>query len=224
MDHLVAQRKERVPDLVASGLNFSIVLGSACYVEGVLEALLRALLTCRRTEFNRIEIDEFDTRRAVNGYYERLEDEIARSIGRAVGASGYDEMFSLVAGRRLSQIKDVAPLWEGITVLFNFRNVLGHGREISARHFAGGAVPGGFKEEFSGSYRVVEDYLRKKKLLTRRFVEAHSDYVFLSAPIADHFWDLARALPKAVVSSLPRREKDRCRKSLRRAADLSARY
>lgn len=215
--HLVAQRKERVPDLVKSGLNFSIVLGCACYIEGVLETLLRALLACRRAEFNRIQIDDFESRRAMNTYYGRLEDELSRNIGRAVGSSGYDEIFKLLAGQRLSQLKEVKPLWEGLTVLFNFRNVLGHGREVSARHFAGGAIPGGFREEFSGSYSVVEGYLRKKKLLARRFVEAHSEYVFLSPPIADHFWKLARALPEAVVSSLPRKEQDTCRDALKRA-------
>jgi hypothetical protein len=214
MDYLVEQREELVPDLVKCGLNFSIVLGSACYVEGVLETLLRALLACRQTEFNRIEIEDFYSRRAMNTYYGRLEDELAHRIGRAVGASGYDEMFTLLTGQRLSQLKKVKPIWEGIAVLFNFRNVLGRGREVSARHFAGGAAPGGFKEDFSGSYRVVEDYLRKKKLLARRFVEARSEYLFFSAPIADHFLQLAKALPEAVVSSLTGEEGDTCRKAL----------
>jgi hypothetical protein len=217
MDHIAERRKDQVPDLVKSGLNFSILLGSACYVEGVLEALLRELLACRRAEFNRIKIDDFDTRRAMNFYYRRLEDELSHNIGRTLGSSGYDEMFALLAGRQLSRLSKVEPLWEGITVLFNFRNVLGHGREVSARHFNGGVIPGGFREEFSGSYRVVEDYLRKKKLLARRFVEAHSEYLFLSTPIADHFWELARALPEAAMSSLARDEEAACRKMLERA-------
>ena len=214
MDHLAKQRKEQLPDLVKSGMNFSIVLGSACYVEGVLEALLRELLACRRAEFNNIDIDDLDSRRAMNTYYERIEDELSRNIGRTLGSSGYDEMFALLAGRQLSRLSKVQPLWEGITVLFNFRNVLGHGREVSARHFEGGAIPGGFREEFSGSYRTVEDYLRKKKLLARRFVEAHSEYLFLSTPIADHFCELARTLPEAVVSSLTGFEEAACRKAL----------
>ena len=56
LDYLVEKRGEPLPDPVKSGLNFSIVLGSACYLEGVLEALLRALLGCRRADFNRIEV------------------------------------------------------------------------------------------------------------------------------------------------------------------------
>jgi hypothetical protein len=50
-NHLEQERTEEVPDLVKSGLNFLIILGSVCYAEGVLEALLRGILQCRRTEF-----------------------------------------------------------------------------------------------------------------------------------------------------------------------------
>jgi hypothetical protein len=211
MDYFVERRKERIPSLVKAGLNFSIVLGSACYVEGVLEGVLRGLLNYRRAEFNRVNIDDTDLRRAMNNYYERLEDELSRNIGRAIGASGYDELFAILAGQPLNRLRQVKPLWEGITVLFNFRNVLGHGREVSARHFTGGAIPGGLREEFLGSYRLVEEYLRKNRLLSRRFVEAHSEYLFLSAPIADHFLKLAKALPEAVLSSLPTDERDACK-------------
>ena len=127
-------------------------------------------------------------------------------------------MFALIAGQRLSDLMGVKPLWEGITVLFNFRNVLGHGREVSARQYAGGFIPGGFKEEFTGSYRVVEDYLRKKHLLSRKFVDAHSEFLYLASDIADHFWQLARALPNAAIASLPDGERDACRLALERAA------
>jgi hypothetical protein len=108
-------------------------------------------------------------------------------------------------------------LWEGVTVLFSFRNVLAHGREVMAFQFKGGAVPGGFREEFAGSYRAVEDYLHKKKLLTRKFVDAHEEHLFLSGQIADHFAQLARSLPEAVISSLSAEEQASCRVALNRA-------
>ena len=143
MDYLVEQRKERVPDLVKSGLNFSNVLGSVCYVEGILEVLLRGLLNCRDSQCRRSKIDDRDARRAMNTYYARLEDELSHNIVRAVGATGYDEIFTLLTGQRPSQLKKVKPFWESIAVLFNFRNVLGHGRQLSVRHSSGGGVPGG---------------------------------------------------------------------------------
>ena len=77
---------------------------------------------------------------------------------------------------------------------------------------------GGFKEDFHGSYKVVEDYLRKKRLLDGRFVDGRSDFAFLSAPIADHFWELAKALPEAILSSLSGAGEESCRKALQRSA------
>ena len=77
IDHLGDHRKEPLPDLVRSGLNFSIVLGSACYVEGVLETLLRAILQCRRSEYNSVDIQDLDLRRAMNTFFNRIETELA---------------------------------------------------------------------------------------------------------------------------------------------------
>ncbi|MFI5090860.1 MAG: hypothetical protein ACHP7P_12445 [Terriglobales bacterium] len=218
LEYLLSKRQEPIPDLVRAGLNFSIVLGSACYLEGVLEALLKAILGYRRAEFNRTKIEDFESRRAMNVYYNRLEEDLSQRIGHSNGAQAYDEVLDLLAGQRLSQLKEVVPLWEGVTVLFNFRNVLGHGREVFASHFAGGAVGGG-KEEFAGGYRKVEDYLRKQGLLSRRFVDAPSEYLFLSDPIADHFWGLAKALPTAILCSLPPAEQNACLKVLERATE-----
>lgn len=146
--YLAEKRREALPDPVRSGLNFSIALGAACYLEGVLETLLRALLACRRSEFGQVKIPEFGLRRSMNVYYNRLEEDLAGRIGRAVGAAGYDDMFQLLAGQRLSQLKEVTPLWEAVTVLFSFRNVLGHGREVSARHYIGALVEGGIQGGF----------------------------------------------------------------------------
>lgn len=221
IDYLVEQREERAPDPVKSGLNFSIILGSACYVEGVLEVLLRGLLSCRTREYRCVNIEDLNSRRALNKYYARIQDEFSRNIGRAAGASGYDELFTLLAGQRLSQLKKVKPLWESITVLFNFRNVLGHGRQVSARQSFGGGVPGGFREDFYGSYKVVEDYLRKKRLIDRRFIDRHSEFMFLSGTIADHFWELAKAMPEAILSSLSDTDERSCREALRCSASHS---
>ena len=48
LDHLQMERKDGMPAEVRAGVNFSIILGSACYLEGVLEAGLKALLRLRR--------------------------------------------------------------------------------------------------------------------------------------------------------------------------------
>src|SRR5437016_9396565 len=88
------------------------------------------------------------------------------------------------------------------------RNVLGHGRAVTAQHIKAYWMGTEREERFSGGYRRAEDYFRKKKLLDKKFTEAHSEYLFLSNQIADHFWDLARQAPKAIAKSLdgPERE------------------
>jgi hypothetical protein len=216
VDHLAGSRKEHLSELVKAGLNFSILLGAACYLEGALETLLRALLDYRCSVFSQVDIPDFETRRSMNIFYNRLEADLSSRIGRSIGNSGYSDMFELLMGSKLSELGEMHPLWEGVTVLFNFRNVLGHGREVSARHIVGVNVEGGKREEFSGSYRLVEDYLRKNGLLDRRFVQAHSEYVFLGDSIADHFWTIAKQVPDAVVRSLPQPERDSCTAVLRK--------
>src|SRR3990172_4784565 len=101
VDYLVKKRSEPISQAVKSGLNFSILLGSACYLEGVFETLLRALLRCRQNDIQRIKIEAPESRRAIYGFYERLEDDLSDRVGHSVGAAAYAEMFRLLAGQSL---------------------------------------------------------------------------------------------------------------------------
>lgn len=214
-DHLAAERITQSSERIRAGLNFSIILGSACFLEGIFESFLRAILECRGLEFRRAKIEGCETRRAVNAYYNRLEEDLSDRIGQSVGAGGYSEAFGLIFGEPLNKLKEIVPLWEGVTVLFNFRNVLGHGRRVFAQRLGRyGSYEG--TEDFTGSYKVVENYLIKLKLMQWRFIDAHSEYIFLSDAIADHFWQLAKRVPPALLSSLPDLERDACRKTMDR--------
>jgi len=224
VNYFVASRTDAMAHTVRAGTNFSIILGSACYLEGTLETLLHALLEYRGSVYGKVDIPDFETRRSMNIFYSRLEDDLSARIARSLGAEGYDDMFELLIGTPLHALHDVKPLWEPMTVLFNFRNVLGHGRQVRARQFSGGAVPGGFREEFSGSYRRVEDYLRKVGLLKGHFPDGASEYVFLTNDIADHFWGMAKQVPAAVISSLAKVQSKVCAKAFEavRARPLDA--
>jgi len=206
LSHLQDQRNDNMPVAVRAGINFSIVLGSACYLEGVLETGLKALLAHRRINYHRLR-GKLREQRPMNFFYSRIEDDLEKRIRSSTGTDGYDPLFDLLIGQRLSKLPKVVPLWEGITVLFQLRNVLGHGREVMAKHVVASWTPKGGEEQFSGGYRRAEDYLRKKKLLDRKFTAAHSEYIFLADKIADHFWDLATQVPKAVSKSLEIRER-----------------
>ena len=200
LNHLQQQRVDNLSQQVAAGINFSIILGSACYLEGVLETGLKAILSHQSA--NKGKIEELEKRRSFNLFYNGLIEDIERRISNATGTDGYDPIFMLLVGKKLSQLKTVVPLWEGITVLFQVRNVLGHGRAVTAQKIDAYWVREGEDERFSGGYRRAEDYLRKKKLVHKRFFEAHSDYLFLSDAVADHFWKLAQVTPVAIAESL----------------------
>ena len=212
VNYMQKERKKPVSVDVRAGINFSIIVGAACYLEGILETGLKAFLSHRRTLYNRLEARNLDVRRSMNLFYNRIDEDIERRISSATGAKGYDEMFELLIGSRLSKLPKVAPLWEGLTVLFQLRNVLGHGREVFALQNVS-TTP--IEEFFSGGYRCAEDYLVKQKLSTQRFTEAHSDYVFLSNAVADHFWKIAKSVPTAVSNSLPNEYQRQFDKALR---------
>jgi hypothetical protein len=212
VEYLAKQRNANLSKEVKAGLNFSIILGSACLLEGILEATLKVLLAHRAKIYYQIKIEPLEHRRSMNLFYQRLEKELEARIERSVGAAGYDEMFSIILGTRLSQLEYVALLWETVTALFHFRNSLGHGREIIARgivaYYAGESVLKPVLELEKYSHRQVEEYLLKKKLLKSKFIHNHDGYLFLSDKIADHFRQLAILLPKAIIDSLPDAEKE----------------
>jgi hypothetical protein len=207
---LISQRANvnAFPDTLRVGLNYTIVLNSACYIEGALEAGLKALLRHRRDAFNKVDIPDFETRKAMNTFYRRIEDELEARIGRSTGPSNYDDLFELILGERVSQFDSVKPTWEGVTILFQFRNVIAHGREISARLTQGWWTKGSWEEQFSGGYRKVEDYLTKKKLITKRFTaEDGEEAIYFTDEVADHFCAVANDFIQKVSDSLTGDEK-----------------
>jgi hypothetical protein len=210
LNHLQNQRGEGISHEVRAGLNFSIILGAACYLEGCFESALKGLLEHQRAVYGRTEIPDFETRRSMHAFYNRVENDLEERITNAFGASGYDETFELLMGRKLSSLEQIAPLWEGVATLFKLRNVLGHGRRVEARHI----YPKPVQEEFSGGYRAAENYLKGKQLLDKKFTDAHDEYLYLSNSTADHFWELAKSVPKALIDSLEGAQKEAVKAAL----------
>jgi hypothetical protein len=207
---LCSQRKalKRPEKSIRIGLNFSIILNSACFVEGVLEAGLKALLQQRRLVFNKISsIPEFYTRKTINTLFNNIEEELERRISKTTGPSNYDELFKLLIDQKLSEFEKIKPLWESIQVLFQFRNVLAHGKEISAVLVKGPKTQGSWEESFFGGYKKAEEYLVKNKLLKKRYLDRNTEDIFFTDKVADHFKNLARRFIKAISNSLSDNEK-----------------
>ena len=131
--HLISQRNGLdEEDEVRAGINLVVILNTTCFVEGALESGMKGILRQKREAFNKVDIPELETRKTVNVLFNNLEKDMEMKIGRTTGIQNYDLMFELLIDSKISQYDNVKPLWEGMTVLFNFRNVLAHGREVSA--------------------------------------------------------------------------------------------
>jgi hypothetical protein len=194
-------------DSLRVGINYTIILMSACYVEGALEAGLKALLWRRRNLYSKVEMFDFDTRKTISQLFNRVLGDLEARVSRAAGLANYDDMFEVIMGERISKYDLMKPLWEGVTVLFHFRNVIAHGREITASLTQGWWTNGSWEEDFSGGYRKTEDYLLKNKLIDKRFVEDTSQALYFTDGVADHFQSIAEEFIKGLSESLADEDK-----------------
>ena len=195
--------KNEVTESLRIGMNHCIILYSACYVEGILESGLKAVIRQKRDVFNKVEISDFYTRKTVNTLFTALETDVIRRVSRTTGMPNYDEIFKLLTGQRISDKPKVQPLWEGIQTLFQFRNVLAHSREVSTTLLQAYWIPEEWREEFSGGYKKAEDYLLKCNLVKSKFSDCKSLSTFFTDKVADHFWKLAKELVIGISDSIP---------------------
>jgi hypothetical protein len=176
------------PD-VHSGINFSIILNSACYIEGALESGVWALLDQR--------LHEEDPLCAA------LKDDLKRRFSREfTGAEGYNELFKLVVGVAASDLPKSKPLWEGVVSLFHLRNLLAHGRAITHEldfHVAPGSR---WQEKICGPTTKARKYLLKKKLIPPKPTPLDDEWFFLTDQVADHLSHLATVVIVAIGESL----------------------
>lgn len=187
------QTKLLAPD-VRSGINFSIILNSACYIEGALESGVWALLDQRPHEEDPL--------------CAALRDDLKRRFSREfTGAEGYNELFKLVVGVAASDLAKVKPLWEGIVCLFHLRNVLAHGRAITHELDFHVDPSSRWQEEICGATAKAREYLLKKKLIPPKPTALDDEWFFLRDEVADHLWLLATDFIAAIGDSLPEPEK-----------------
>lgn len=207
-DFLVAQREGlyESASLLRPGINISIILNSACYVEGALEAGLKALMHQRRGIYGQLNIPDFYTRKTLNGLFYRLADELETRISRDTGPERFDGLFEMILGEPISSLDSIEPVWEGIVVLFQFRNMIAHARAIFASFTL--HADGTYRDaSFRGGYRKAEEYLLKKKLIEHHFGEGDFEDFYFTDDVADHFWALSQDFVKRVSESLAGAEK-----------------
>jgi hypothetical protein len=175
------QSKQRtgvgVTDAIRSGINFSIILASACFVEGNFERILLKNINAEAPTSDPLQI--------------RLSEDLRSRVAKTTGSEGYNEIFELVVGRKANDLIGDPELWENIKTLFFFRNVIAHGRAVGYKLYFPSGVGGFWEEDFAGGYKKVEDFLLRKKLLESRHIEEASNWHYFSDPVADFFWSAA---------------------------------
>lgn len=201
IEFLSSRRDVDRPIALRLGINHAIVFYAACYVEGVLETTLKALLRRRREIYNKIDVPDFEIRKTINTLFNALEEDLQTRISRATGVDAYETLIELLTGTRIGQSKKVRESWEGIQVLFQFRNVLAHGRAISASRLSAYWIKEPWQENFSGGYKRAEEYLFKGGLLECKFMDSDQFDLYFTDAVADHFWGLARSFITHVIAT-----------------------
>lgn len=188
-----------------TALNLNIILCSACLIEGVLEDRGKILLGYYRDIFDTINIPEFELRKPMNHFFNNIEEHLHKKVSQSTGLDNYASLFELFTGTSMKQHKKIKPLYEGVNVLFQLRNVIAHGRLIHA-YDVEAYYTNGIEEFFCGGYKKAEDYLIKKGLLSDRFRDVEGSSLYFSNEIAEHFDTISHsfisALDAYIVESL----------------------
>jgi hypothetical protein len=198
IDFLYMSRKslERKQKDEKVGINYSIILFSACFIEGLLESDLKDLAKHREKIFNEIKEEDFYKRRIKGTVLNKMLNLTEDNISRTTGIGNFESIFKLLSYKRTPAKYSDFKNWEGINVLFNFRNVLAHGREITAQRILAWWTDNNWQDEFKGGYKATESYLIKKKIIKKGIIENRSAEQLFTNKVADHFYSISKGFLK----------------------------
>lgn len=188
------------------GLNYNIVLNTACILEGKLESILSNIIHYYTKIYTKVDITDFYLRKTINSFFDNTISDLKSRVARTIGIRNYISLLGqLIPDYVISD--EMKRLSEGVNVLFEFRNVLAHGRMISAETETSIPYPNYIEMEtieyFKGGYKNTEDYLIKNKLNTSKFIDSESVGTFFTNQVADHFLELSNKYLVALEKSLP---------------------
>ena len=170
-------------------LNMNIILLNACYLEGLFERNAKCILGYHRSIYKNVSIPDLNFRRPMNIFYNRITSDLKRKISQTSGIDNYDTLFEILLGKSMKKDEAIKPLIEPIKVLFQLRNVIAHGREITAYEVSAYWTSGANEEHFEGGYKKAEDLLLKNNLLDKKYVEQQDVSLFFTNNIADYFYN-----------------------------------
>jgi len=195
---------ENINDDTKLGLNLSIILNSACFIEGALESALKKVVEKR--SFKKKYDDPF--------IYELI-TELESRIQRTTGIANYGIIFRTIFGTSIKEVGDLASLWEGLSILFQLRNLIAHGRPLSTTTNTLELDISNYLEESKfdlllntelrhGSFGQIREYLIKNNIIQKRFSKNTGDSEYVNNKVADHFWYISLMFLYKLCNHIPR--------------------
>lgn len=186
----IAQRDLLDPtekDFLISTINSSILIDLTTFSEGIIYEIQSTVF------FDRYDSnDEFQFRT-----FKYFDDKLNNSTW-----SNYIETFELILGEKLST-KIESELWKSISMLFNFRNSLVHGKEIEIHYYE---ENGKLFAESPKKLKNVFQYLKEKKLIDLTFYPNLNSVDLLNNLVVDHFFETTLEFIKKLFEILPESE------------------
>lgn len=178
-------------------LNLNTILCAACFIEGLLEDRGNLLLGYHRETYNLIgKTADLESRKTLNFYFSRVETFFHKRLSQCTGLDNYNVLFEILTGNDFKKHPTIAPMLEGINVLFQLRNVIAHGRQIHGYEVEDDYT-NEIEENFLGGYKRAEEYLIKLGLLKQKFKDVENAKIFFANEIADHFYAITQKFVEA---------------------------
>lgn len=191
-EFLLVSRKNPENAHINCTLNMNLILSSACFAEGFMEKIAKGVLGYYRLIYNEINISEFESRKSMNKYFERIEADVYQRISQGTGVDNYDKLFELLLGKSFKKDDLFQSILEPIQVLFQLRNVIAHAKEISAYEVSAYWNNNTFQENFFGGYKKAENFLIKKGFMKERYIEVQNAEHFFIDSTADYFYGISQ--------------------------------
>ncbi|MGD1046525.1 MAG: hypothetical protein ABR936_14550, partial [Bacteroidota bacterium] len=150
------------------GINISISILLCSYVESMLYEILLAILVERKKETS-------------DKSYLKLLDNITKRLAKASWTQ-YLEICEIVLEKPLHSYTD-NETWKGVTLLFNIRNIIVHGKNVNADLLF---KDNKFEVIYAGIFETAVDYFKEQKILKKNQMNSSTHKIF-STQTTNHF-------------------------------------
>lgn len=161
-------RKTTKEPTIVRGINISITILLCSYIESVLNELLNMIIEKRKIETS-------------DKSYIKLLDNTFEKLNKASWTQ-YQEICEILLPIPINRYTN-NEIWKGISILFNLRNIIVHGKAIKSKLFYKNEK---FEVEYSGIFERAMLYFKEQKVLKPNQIKS-SKHKILSTQATIHF-------------------------------------